>query len=73
MTGAEYLAALDRLDLTHVEAAGFLGVNEKTSRRWGLDEHAIPTSVEMLLIVMLTFNITPKSVTSLVLEKRQAA
>jgi hypothetical protein len=73
MTGAEYLAVLDRFDLTHIEAAAFLGVNEKTSRRWGLDEHAIPASVEMLLLVMVSYGFTPESVTALVQEKRQAA
>lgn len=34
MTGDEYRAAIARLGLSQVQAATFLGIGERTSRRW---------------------------------------
>jgi hypothetical protein len=53
MTTAEFRAALDRLGLTQVEAARLFGANARTARRWALGEVPVPTTVAMLLQLLL--------------------
>lgn len=49
MDAAAYRSQIARLGLTQERAAQVLGVNARTSRRWALDERAIPETVERLL------------------------
>ena len=49
MDAAAYRTQIARLGLTQERAAHLLGVNARTSRRWALDERAIPSAVERLL------------------------
>lgn len=62
MTKDEYRDAIGRLGLTQVGAARFLGVNEKTSRRWASGESDIPRTVAVVLWLMLRFKVKPESV-----------
>ena len=72
MTGHEYREAIERLELSQVGAARFLGVAETTSRRWIAEVHPIPPTVEMLLQVMLSYKLSPNSVQSLMKKKKRA-
>ena len=49
MDATAYRSQIARLGLTQEQAARLLGVNARTSRRWALDERAIPGAVERLL------------------------
>jgi hypothetical protein len=42
VTPAQYRAAIKLLGLSQVKAGKFLGVNERTSRRWALGEYDVP-------------------------------
>jgi len=42
MTPTQYRAAIKLLGLSQVKAGKFLGVNERTSRRWALGEYDVP-------------------------------
>jgi transcriptional regulator with XRE-family HTH domain len=53
MTGEQYLKAAEALGLTREQAAEFLGVNERTIRRWIAGTSPVPKSVEMLLTLTL--------------------
>lgn len=59
MTPAGYLDALDQLHLNHAEAAKLLGVQDRTSRRWGTGEAPIPRSVAIALQLIFHFGISP--------------
>ena len=65
MTGDEYEKAIERLDLSQVAAARFLGVDDTTSRRWIADKHPIPDATAMLLRVMIRYKLTPNTVAAL--------
>jgi plasmid maintenance system antidote protein VapI len=62
MTGEEYRETISHLDLTPTTAAQFLGVAETTTRRWVSGRHQVPTSVELLLRVMMKYQLTPDHV-----------
>lgn len=49
MTPAQYRAELKRLGLSVRGARHFLGVSERTSRRWANGVHRIPKSAAMTL------------------------
>jgi hypothetical protein len=66
MTGAEYRDALARLGLSQVGAARFLGIDDRTSRRWALGEVSIPVSVHILLELMIRVRLSPDRVEELV-------
>jgi hypothetical protein len=53
MTARQYRAALSRLGLSQAGAAALVGADPRTSRRWALDERAVPESVAILLRLML--------------------
>jgi hypothetical protein len=42
VTSIQYRAAIKLLGLSQVKAGKFLGVNERTSRRWALGEYDVP-------------------------------
>lgn len=60
MTPKQYRAAIDRLGLSQVKAAAFLGVSPRQSRRWALGEGEIPKAEATLLRVMIKYNIKPE-------------
>lgn len=62
MTPKQYAEAIDRLGLSQRSAARFLGVDERTSRRWIADEGAIPESVAKLLRLMIRLKLKPEDV-----------
>jgi hypothetical protein len=49
LTADEYRSAIDRLGLSQVKAGAFLGVDQRSSRRYAAAEVAIPGSVELAL------------------------
>jgi hypothetical protein len=67
MDGEEYRAALDKLDLTQVEAAKVLHVDDRTSRRWAGDEVPIPYATATLLRCMILY----KPVRAYVLKRKR--
>ncbi|MCD9821172.1 hypothetical protein [Bradyrhizobium japonicum] len=69
MDGAEYQRAIKRLDLTQVEAARFLGVDETTSRRWVAERSPVPRAVAMLLRLMIRYRLSPDQVAKITLRK----
>jgi DNA-binding transcriptional regulator YiaG len=62
MTPKQYAAAIEALGLSQRAAGVFLGVDERTSRRWVLGESAIPESVAKLLRLMVRLKISPDDV-----------
>jgi hypothetical protein len=66
MTGSEYRDAIARLNLSQVGAAQLFGVNQRTSRRWIADEAPIPTSVALLLKIMIKHRLSPDSTEKLI-------
>jgi transcriptional regulator with XRE-family HTH domain len=61
MSGKEYRATIEALGLTQVAAGEFLGVTERTSRRWVRGDDVIPRSVAVLLRLMCARKITAKA------------
>jgi hypothetical protein len=60
MTPLQYRAALDKLSLSQRAAGPFLGVDERTSRRWAADDP--PQVVGMLLRLMVKLKLKPEDV-----------
>jgi len=69
MNGKEYRAIIERLGMSQVGAARFLGVADSTSRRWIADTHPIPNAVAMLLCVMARYRLTAQTVASLMAKE----
>jgi DNA-binding transcriptional regulator YiaG len=63
MTAKEYRVAINKLGLSQRKAAHFLGVNERTSRRW-IDGTPIPHAVGLLLRLMIKEKLLPEDVES---------
>ena len=59
MSAAQYQAAIDALGLSHVGAARFLKIGERTSRRY-VAGGAIPYAVALLLNLMIARKIKPE-------------
>ncbi len=62
MTPAQYANAIERLGMSQRAAGAFLGVDERTSRRWISGESAVRESVAKLLRLMIKLKITPEDV-----------
>lgn len=62
MTPKQYAEAITRLGLSQRAAAGFLGVDERTSRKWIAGDNRIPESVAMLLRLMIKLKLKPEDV-----------
>lgn len=62
MTRTQYVDAIDRLGLSQRAAGAFLGVDERTSRRWVSGESTVPESVAKLLRLMIRMKIRPEDV-----------
>lgn len=56
----EFREAIEQLGLSQIQAADFLGVTERTARRWATDSKGIPHAVAIALSLMIKFNITPQ-------------
>lgn len=62
MTPTQYANAIERLGLSQRAAGRFLGVGERTSRRWISGESAVPESVAKLLRLMVKLKLDPEDV-----------
>lgn len=62
MTANQYRAALAKLGLSQREAGRLLEVDERTSRRWALDERAIPQMAAILLRLLVAGKVTVKDI-----------
>lgn len=62
MTPKQYAEAIQRLGLSQRGAARFLGVDERTSRKWIAGDARIPESVALLLRLMVRLNLGPDDV-----------
>jgi hypothetical protein len=61
----KYRKALEELRMTQRGAARFLDIDERTSRRYFAGHLEVPTSVTMLLTLMLEKQFTPEGVRGL--------
>jgi hypothetical protein len=62
MNAQEYRDALERLKLTQLDAGELFNVGARTSRRWALGQARVPTSVAMLLRLMVRKRVEPNDV-----------
>jgi len=60
MTPGEYLQTLWRLGLTQTAGGRFLGVSERTARRYVRGEAEVPAAQVLLLRAMVELGATPK-------------
>ena len=63
-----YPILLRELGLTQTQAARFLDVNERTSRRWASGLFPSPASVLLLLGIMVKLRLGPEDVKTLIGE-----
>jgi hypothetical protein len=62
VTPKQYAEAITRLGLSQRSAGKFLGVDERTSRKWVAGDSRIPESVALLLRLMVRLKLTPDDV-----------
>lgn len=62
MTPKQYAEAIERLGLSQRGAGKFLGVDERTSRKWIADDARIPESAAKLLRLMVKLKLKPDDV-----------
>jgi hypothetical protein len=62
MTPERYAQLIEKLGLSQVKAAEFLGYDPRTSRRWISGDLAVPKVVAMLLELMIKTNVEPEKV-----------
>lgn len=62
MTPKQYADAIERLSLSQRGAAKFLGVDERTSRKWIAGDARIPESAAKLLRLMVRLKLNPDDV-----------
>jgi len=60
MTPRMFKTALKQLELTQAGAARFVGVSERTARRFASGETKVPASVALLLQVCVALSIEPR-------------
>jgi DNA-binding transcriptional regulator YiaG len=65
MNAAQFRDAQERLGITNTTAARLLGVDARTTRRWGTGERAVPEPVARLLRLMLVMHLVPEQVLTL--------
>lgn len=70
MSADEYRAALHKLGLTQARAAELIGVNPRTSRTYALGEWPVPWLVELLLRLMIKYDIPTEEVARIADELR---
>lgn len=62
MSPTDFLAARERLGLSQVEVARFLGKGERIIRRYEHGQTPVPRETSMLLRLMLALKLTPEKV-----------
>jgi hypothetical protein len=62
MTPNQYRSAIEKLGLSQVRAAAFLGVAPRTSQGYALGEYPVPEAVAKLLSLMVKLGISPEDV-----------
>lgn len=62
MTPLQYRAAIKKLGLSQRQAATFLGVGERTSRRYAAGDFDIPEATAKLLRLMVRLGLKPGDV-----------
>lgn len=62
MTPAQFRATIKQLGLSQAGAGRFLGVSDRTARRWASGEYPIPPHVINLLTLMVRLKLTPAAV-----------
>lgn len=62
MTPNQYRAAIEKIGLSQRSAGTFLGVDERSSRRWASGEAEIPEAVGKLLRLMVKLGLSPDEV-----------
>lgn len=62
MTPKQYAEAIERLGLSQRAAGKFLGVDERTSRKWIAGDSRIPESAAKLLRLMVRLKLNPDEV-----------
>ncbi len=62
MTPKQYADAIEKLGLSQRGAGRFLGVDERTSRKWIAGDARIPESAAKLLRLMVRLKIKPEDV-----------
>jgi DNA-binding transcriptional regulator YiaG len=62
MTPAQLQTALDRIGLSQRGGARFLGVDERTMRKWIAGEARIPEAAAKLLRLMIKLGLRPEDV-----------
>jgi transcriptional regulator with XRE-family HTH domain len=62
MTSNQFRAALKRLGLSQRGFAKLVGHDERTTRKWALDEAAVPPGIAILLRLMLAGKVTVEDV-----------
>lgn len=65
MDANQYRKALEKLELTQIAAGELFKVGARTSRRWALGEARIPSSVSMLLQLMVKRRLKVEDVSAL--------
>ena len=65
MSPTEFLAARERLGLSQVEVARFLGKGDRIIRRYEHGQTPVPRETAMLLRLMLKMHLTPAMVTGM--------
>lgn len=73
MNAEQFRAALERLGMTQAGTSGadtFLGVGERTVRRWAVEEGP-PDAVAMLLRLMIARRLQPDKVRALYADDRR--
>lgn len=69
MTPAQYRTAIDRLGLSQRGAARFLGIDERTSRRYASDYGEIPETISKFLRFLVAAKITPEEVEKVLMRR----
>ena len=62
VTPSQYATAIEKLGLSQRGAGKFLGVDERTSRKWIAGDARIPESAAKLLRLMVRLKIKPDDV-----------
>jgi hypothetical protein len=73
MTSEQYRHAIEHLGMTQVGSARFFDVSDTTPRRWISGASPIPMAVEMLLCVMVHYDLTPHGVMAIAHRDRVAS
>lgn len=60
----QYRDRIEKLGMTQIGAARFLGIGDRTSRRFASDD-SVPRAIQMLFAIMIKYNIKPEDVFAL--------